>query len=78
MTSSTRSSHIALNKTAAPDSRQALAPARPRYTDGVTEFLSVLDAERTLRQAEQQDATSTTNISLNLVQVFKALGSGWN
>jgi NodT family efflux transporter outer membrane factor (OMF) lipoprotein len=58
-------------------SRQALALARTRYTDGVTEFLSVLDAERSLLQAEQQHATSTTNVSLDLVQLFKALGGGW-
>jgi NodT family efflux transporter outer membrane factor (OMF) lipoprotein len=58
-------------------SRQALALARTRYTDGVTEFLSVLDAERSLLQAEQQHATSMTNVSLNLVQLFKALGGGW-
>jgi len=58
-------------------SRQALALARTRYIDGVTEFLSVLDAERSLLQAEQQHATSTTNVSLNLVQLFKALGGGW-
>jgi outer membrane protein TolC len=57
--------------------RQALALARTRYTDGVTEFLSVLDAERSLLQAEQQHATSTTNVSLDLVQLFKALGGGW-
>jgi outer membrane protein TolC len=43
----------------------------------VTEFLSVLDAERSLLQAEQQHANSTTNVSLNLVQLFKALGGGW-
>jgi outer membrane protein TolC len=30
-----------------------------------------------LLQAEQQYATSTTNVSLNLVQLFKALGGGW-
>ena len=58
-------------------SRQALALARTRYTDGVTEFLSVLDAQRSLLQAEQQYATSTTNVSLDLVQLFKALGGGW-
>jgi NodT family efflux transporter outer membrane factor (OMF) lipoprotein len=57
--------------------RQALALARARYTDGVTEFLSVLDAERSLLQAEQQHATSTTNVSLDLIQLFKALGGGW-
>ena len=51
--------------------------ARTRYNDGVADFLTVLDAERTLLQAEQQYATSTTNVSLDLVQLFKALGGGW-
>ena len=58
-------------------SRAALDLARARYRDGVTEFLSVLDAERSLLQAEQQYATSSTNVSLDLVQLFKALGGGW-
>jgi len=58
-------------------SRQALALARERYSDGVGDFLTVLDTERTLLQAEQQYATSTTNVALNLVQLFKALGGGW-
>jgi outer membrane protein TolC len=58
-------------------SRQALALARERYSAGVGDFLTVLDAERTLLYAEQQYATSTTYVSLNLVQLFKALGGGW-
>jgi NodT family efflux transporter outer membrane factor (OMF) lipoprotein len=58
-------------------SRQTLILARERYSDGVGDFLTVLDAERTLLQAEQQYVTSTTNVSLNLVQLFKALGGGW-
>ncbi|KWV57334.1 RND transporter [Bradyrhizobium macuxiense] len=57
--------------------RAALDLARSRYNDGVTDFLSVLDAERSLLQNEQQYATSTTNVSLNLVTLFKALGGGW-
>jgi NodT family efflux transporter outer membrane factor (OMF) lipoprotein len=57
--------------------RAALGLARARYNDGVTDFLTVLDAERTLISAEQQYATSTTNVSLDLVQLFKALGGGW-
>ena len=84
MTLSTRSSRYRLEqnrrgwlKAQSEHSRQALALARTRYTDGVTEFLSVLDAQRSLLQAEQQYATSTTNVSLNLVQLFKALGGGW-
>jgi NodT family efflux transporter outer membrane factor (OMF) lipoprotein len=58
-------------------SRAALGLARTRYNDGVADFLTVLDAERSLLQAEQQYATSTTNVSLDLVQLFKALGGGW-
>jgi NodT family efflux transporter outer membrane factor (OMF) lipoprotein len=58
-------------------SRAALGLARTRYNDGVTEFLTVLDAERSLLQADQQYAASTTNVSLDLVQLFKALGGGW-
>ncbi len=57
--------------------RQALDIARTRYRDGVTEFLSVLDAERTALAAEQQWAQSTTNVALDQVQLFKALGGGW-
>jgi NodT family efflux transporter outer membrane factor (OMF) lipoprotein len=58
-------------------SRQALVLARARYTDGVEQFVTVLDAERSLLQAEQQYAASTTNVSLDVVQLFKALGGGW-
>jgi NodT family efflux transporter outer membrane factor (OMF) lipoprotein len=58
-------------------SRQALDLARTRYNEGVTDFLTVLDTERTLLQAEQQHAASTTNVALDLVQLFKALGGGW-
>jgi NodT family efflux transporter outer membrane factor (OMF) lipoprotein len=57
--------------------RAALDLARARYNDGVSEFLTVLDAERTLLQADQQYAASTTNVALDLVQLFKALGGGW-
>jgi NodT family efflux transporter outer membrane factor (OMF) lipoprotein len=58
-------------------SRAALGLARDRYNEGLVDFLTVLDAERSLLQAEQQYATSTTNVSLDLVQLFKALGGGW-
>jgi NodT family efflux transporter outer membrane factor (OMF) lipoprotein len=64
-------------KLQADHSRQALDLARTRYSDGVADFLVVLDAERTVLQTEQQYATSTTDVSLNLVQLYKALGGGW-
>jgi NodT family efflux transporter outer membrane factor (OMF) lipoprotein len=58
-------------------SRQALALARVRYANGVADFLAVLDAERTLLQAELQYVQSTSAVSTNLVQLYKALGGGW-
>jgi NodT family efflux transporter outer membrane factor (OMF) lipoprotein len=55
----------------------ALNLARQRYTQGVADFLNVLDAERALLQAQLQLADSTTTVSQNLVQLYKALGGGW-
>jgi len=57
--------------------RAALELGRSRYNDGVADFLTVLDAERSLLQNEQQYAQSTTNVALDLVTLFKALGGGW-
>jgi len=57
--------------------KQVLSLSRTRYSDGVTEFLTVLDAERSLFAAQQQLAVSTTNVSLDLVQLYRALGGGW-
>ena len=58
-------------------SRQALALSRVRYANGVADFITTLDAERTLLQAELQYAQSTAAVSTNLVQLYKALGGGW-
>ena len=57
--------------------RQALDLARSRYAQGVAEIAILLDNERTLLQAEQQLAQSTTNVSTDLVALYKALGGGW-
>ena len=58
-------------------SRKALALAEDQYAHGLTSFLNVLDAERTLLSAQQQYASSTTTVSTNLVQLYTALGGGW-
>lgn len=57
--------------------RQALALARSRYEQGVAEFTTLLDNARTVLQAEQQFAQSNTNVSIDLVALYKALGGGW-
>jgi NodT family efflux transporter outer membrane factor (OMF) lipoprotein len=58
-------------------SRRALDLARAQYTQGLVTFLDVLNAQRTLFAAQQQYADSTTTVSTNLVQLYKALGGGW-
>jgi NodT family efflux transporter outer membrane factor (OMF) lipoprotein len=57
--------------------RRALGLARDRYTQGVADFLQVLTAERSLLAAQQDLADSTTNVSTDLVQLYKTLGGGW-
>jgi NodT family efflux transporter outer membrane factor (OMF) lipoprotein len=59
------------------ENRRALSLAQSRYQQGVADFLTVLDAERSLLAAQLQLADSTTTVSSNLVSLYKALGGGW-
>ncbi|HEX4051572.1 MAG TPA: efflux transporter outer membrane subunit [Steroidobacteraceae bacterium] len=47
------------------------------YQSGLVDFLNVLDAERTLYAAQDALVGSTESVSLDLVQLYKALGGGW-
>ena len=58
-------------------SRNTLSLSRTRYEAGVTDFLTVLDAERTLLGAELAEAQSIAAVSIDVVQLYKALGGGW-
>lgn len=57
--------------------RRASALANDRYKAGLENFLTVLEADRQLLLAEEAQVTSQTQVSLNLVQLYKALGGGW-
>jgi multidrug efflux system outer membrane protein len=58
-------------------SEKAVHLARQRYQFGVADFLTVLDAERTLLEAQDRLAESETRTATALVAVYKALGGGW-
>jgi len=58
-------------------STTAAGLARVRYENGASDFLQVLDAERTLLQSEDQLARSRTEAATSLIAVYKALGGGW-
>jgi outer membrane protein, multidrug efflux system len=66
-----------LLRTSARASEQAVSLARLRFQSGVADFLTVLDAERTLLEAQDRLAESETLTATALVAVYKALGGGW-
>lgn len=49
-----------------------------RYETGVDSFLQVLDAQRTLFNAQKALLASRLQQQLNIVQLYRALGGGWN
>jgi NodT family efflux transporter outer membrane factor (OMF) lipoprotein len=57
--------------------QRAVSLATERYQEGVSDFLEVLDAQTRLLSTQQQLAIATTNVSDNLVALYKALGGGW-
>ena len=57
--------------------RDALEVARQRYESGVSDFINVLDAQRTLQQNQLSLVESTTGVSTDLVRLYRALGGGW-
>ena len=52
--------------------------AKRRYEEGVTDFLEVLDAGRTLYSTEDALSQSTEQMAVNLISLYKALGGGWD
>ena len=70
------------------DRRAALTTARDRAADaerlsrlrfdaGADSFLTLLDAQRTLAQADAALAESEAQVSNNQITLFKALAGGW-
>jgi outer membrane protein, multidrug efflux system len=57
--------------------RRALALANLRYENGLSGYLDVLDAQRQLFTAEIDLASTTRDQLTAVVQVYKALGGGW-
>lgn len=50
--------------------------ARERYTAGISDFLTVLDVERTSLNTDIQLAQSKTDAAVSVIAVYKALGRG--
>lgn len=57
--------------------RRSLHLARLRYDNGYSSYLEVLDAERSLFQAEVSLASAQRDQLTAVVDVYRALGGGW-
>jgi NodT family efflux transporter outer membrane factor (OMF) lipoprotein len=57
--------------------RKAADLATQLYTEGHTDFLNVLSAQRSLYSSEDAFAQSTQTMAVELIALYKALGGGW-
>src|SRR5690606_10756974 len=58
--------------------RRRLELADLRYRNGVASYLDLLDAQRSLFTLEQADVQTRLLQQINQIQLYKALGGGWN
>jgi NodT family efflux transporter outer membrane factor (OMF) lipoprotein len=59
------------------ESQQAVVLVTEQYEKGITTYLNVLDAQRTLLEARQDLVRAQRLVLSNVVQLEKALGGGW-
>jgi outer membrane protein TolC len=69
-----RRADIALSVT---ENQAALQAARQRYQEGAIDFLNVIATQAQLLQSENDLSDSDTQIATYLVNLYRALGGGW-
>lgn len=57
--------------------KRSLELSQELYSKGLSDFLSVLDSQRTLYIAEQAVAESEQSVIYDVIALYKALGGGW-
>ena len=57
--------------------QHSLYLSRRLYEEGKADYMSVLDSQRQVLQYAEELATARANISSSLVQLYRALGGGW-
>lgn len=58
-------------------SQESFNLANKLYANGLTDFINVLDAERSLYQAQDALAQSDATVSTDVIALYKSLGGGW-
>jgi NodT family efflux transporter outer membrane factor (OMF) lipoprotein len=65
-------------RAAVASSGKSLEIAREQYKSGLTSFINVLDAERSVYQAQDSQVQSDQAVAQDLIALYKALGGGWS
>jgi NodT family efflux transporter outer membrane factor (OMF) lipoprotein len=63
---------------AAQSAQQAAEISLELYASGLKDFLTVLDSERTLLSVQNNLVQTDATVDTDLIQLYKALGGGWN
>lgn len=64
-------------RTAVRTSREAMQIAEFRYASGLTSYINVLEAQRTLLTEEVEESRTLLTQLVAVVQIYRALGGGW-
>jgi multidrug efflux system outer membrane protein len=64
-------------QTAVTANEESVELAEGLYREGLTDFTTVLDAQRQLYQSQQELLQSETIVTTSLIALYKALGGGW-
>ena len=75
---SAQHSHHAELVIAYQQNQAAFQAAERSYQQGVADYMTVLTAQRQLLAAQNQLNASSTNAALSVVNLYKALGGGWD
>jgi len=58
-------------------SRESVRIASDRYAGGTVDYLTLLDAQRSLLETEDTLVVSQGDIALSVIALYKAIGGGW-
>ncbi len=75
---SAQRSHHAELVLAYQQNKEAFQVAKRSYQQGVADYMTVLTAQRQLLAAQNQLNTSSINAAISVVNLYKALGGGWD
>ena len=57
--------------------QRSLEIANIQYQEGISDFQRVLDTQRTLFSQQELLVSTLSNVTLNLIALYKAMGGGW-